>query len=425
VSIVAVQDIAEDEELFAIPRRAILTAENSSLPPDLLTSLEDPWLQLILAMVFEDAQESQSRWKAYLDILPKAFDTLMFWSPAELALLEGSAVVQKISREAADSTFSERLLPIIRANQDVFRAQGRSDEDLLALCHRMGSTIMAYAFDLEKSTEDAPPAQDEEWEVDEEENPAKGMVPLADLLNADADRNNAKLFYQEDQVVMKTIKPVHQGEELFNDYGALPSADLVRRYGYVTPNYTRYDVVEISNELIRNAVATNTSLTTAERDERWSYLDEQGILDDAYDIGHPPLPSSEDDSEDDQQPQYPDELLVILNTMIVSKEDFVTFKRKDKLPKPRLEPQTHSLLHAIFSHRLEMYPTDSSMANGPFAEESRNPQRVQMAMQLIEGEKNVLREAIKGLTETQAAPTKRPADGEGAEQDRRTRVRRE
>lgn len=97
MSIVAVQDIAEDEELFAIPRRAILTAENSSLPADLLTSLEDPWLQLILAMVFEDAQESQSSWKAYLDILPKAFDTLMFWSPAELALLEGSAVVQKIS----------------------------------------------------------------------------------------------------------------------------------------------------------------------------------------------------------------------------------------------------------------------------------------------------------------------------------------
>jgi hypothetical protein len=95
------------------------------------------------------------------------------------------------------------------------------------------------------------------------------------------------------------------------------------------------------------------------------------------------------------------------------------------LPRKRLEPQTHSLLHAIFSHRLEMYPTDSSMANGPFAEESRNPQRVQMAMQLIEGEKNVLKEAIKGLTETQAAPTKRPADGEGAEQDRRTRVRRE
>jgi SET domain-containing protein 6 len=423
VSTVAVQDIAEDEELVAIPRRAILTAENSSLPANLLAGLEDPWLQLILAMVFEDAQESQSRWKAYLDILPKTFDTLMFWSPAELALLEGSAVVHKISRETADSTFAEKLLPIIRANQDAFMSHRRSDEDLLALCHRMGSTIMAYAFDLEKS-EDAPPAQDEEWEVDEEENPSKGMVPLADLLNADADRNNAKLFYQEDQVVMKTIKPVRQEEELFNDYGALPSADLVRRYGYVTPNYTRYDVVEISNELIRNAVATNTRLTTAERDERWFYLDEQGVLDDAYDIGHPPS-SSEGESEEDQQPQYPDEFLIILNTMTASKDDFATFKRKDKLPKPRLEPQAHSLLHAVLSHRLEMYPTDFSTAHNLVEDGSRNLRRVHMAMQLIEGEKQVLIEAIKGLPEIQAASVKRPADGDEAEQDRRTRARRE
>jgi SET domain-containing protein 6 len=424
VSIVAVQDIVEDEELFAIPRGAILTAENSALPPNLLTGLEDPWLQLILAMVFEDAQESQSRWKAYLDILPRTFDTLMFWSPAELALLEGSAVVYKISREAADSTFTEKLLPIIRANQDAFKVQGRSDDDLLASCHRMGSTIMAYAFDLEKYTEDGPSAQDEEWEVDEEENPSKGMVPLADLLNADADRNNAKLFYQEDQVVMKTIKPVRQGDELFNDYGALPSADLVRRYGYVTPNYTRYDVVEISNELIRNAVATNTSLTTAERDERWLYLEEQGVLDDAHDIGHPPS-QIEGESEDDQQPQYPDEFLIILNTMTASKEDFATFKRKDKLPKPRLEPQVQPLLQAILSHRLEMYPEDFSMGNQNSVNESRNLQRVQMAMQLIKGEKQVLLEAINGLTATSAASAKRPADGDDTEQNRRTRVRRE
>jgi SET domain-containing protein 6 len=424
VSTVAVQDIAEDEELFAIPRRAILTAENSSLPANLLAGLEDPWLQLILAMVFEDSQESQSRWKAYLNILPKTFDTLMFWSPAELALLEGSAVVHKISREAANTTFTEKLLPIIRANQEAFNSQDRSDEDLLALCHRMGSTIMAYAFDLEKSTEDAPQAQDEEWEVDEEENPSKGMVPLADLLNADADRNNAKLFYQEDQVVMRTIKPVRQEEELFNDYGALPSADLVRRYGYVTPNYTRYDVVEVSNELIRNAVATNIRLTTAERDERWFYLDEQGVLDDAYDIGHPPS-HSEAESEDDQEPQYPDEFLIILNTMTASKEDFATYKRKDKLPKPRLEPQAHSLLHAVLSRRLEMYPTDFSAAHNLVDDGSMNLRRVHMAMQLIDGEKQVLVEAIKGLSEIQAASVKRPADEDEAEQDRRTRVRRE
>lgn len=45
---------------------------------------------------------------------------------------------------------------------------------------------------------------------------------------------------------MKAIKPIAAGEEIFNDYGEIPRADLLRRYGYVTDNYAQYDVVELS-----------------------------------------------------------------------------------------------------------------------------------------------------------------------------------
>jgi hypothetical protein len=72
-----------------------------------------------------------------------------------------------------------------------------------------------------------------------------------------------------------------------------------------------------------------------------------------------------------------------------------------------------------------MYPEDFSMGNQNSVNESRNLQRVQMAMQLIKGEKQVLLEAINGLTATSAASAKRPADGDDTEQNRRTRVRRE
>lgn len=44
---------------------------------------------------------------------------------------------------------------------------------------------------------------------------------------------------------MKAIKPIHDGEEIFNDYGEIPRADLLRRYGYVTDNYAQYDVIEL------------------------------------------------------------------------------------------------------------------------------------------------------------------------------------
>jgi SET domain-containing protein 6 len=52
---------------------------------------------------------------------------------------------------------------------------------------------------------------------------------------------------------MKAILPIQKGDELFNDYGPLPSSDLLRRYGYLTPNYSKYDVVELPKDCVVNA----------------------------------------------------------------------------------------------------------------------------------------------------------------------------
>lgn len=45
---------------------------------------------------------------------------------------------------------------------------------------------------------------------------------------------------------MRALKPIRENEEIFNDYGEIPRADLLRRYGYVTENYAPYDVIELS-----------------------------------------------------------------------------------------------------------------------------------------------------------------------------------
>jgi SET domain-containing protein 6 len=67
---------------------------------------------------------------------------------------------------------------------------------------------------------------------------------------------------------MKSILPIAKGEEIFNDYGPLPSSDLLRRYGYITQNYSRYDVVELSRDTIVQAAKKRFSAS-----ERW--IDEQ------------------------------------------------------------------------------------------------------------------------------------------------------
>lgn len=405
----ATQDLSEDEELFSIPRASILTNETTDLPANLRKELDHPWLSLILVMVHEYLKGTESSWYPYFNLLPETFDSLMFWSDEELLSLKGSAVVDKIGKESADSTFTEQLIPLIAQHANIFHTAGRSNDELLSLCHRMGSTIMAYAFDLEKPETSQPPNQqnDEEWEEEEESATSlpKGMIPLADMLNANADHNNAKLFYQDDKVVMKTLHPVRAGEELFNDFGPLPRSDLLRRYGYVTDQYAKYDVVEISEELIKEqAIAIvgggggggvqqeEEEKNKKDLEDKWTYAEEQGITDDAYDIARA------DCSADGEQQQFPEELCILLNLLVLPSTEFEKLKKKDKLPKAELTSDAKKLLRAILVHRYADYPVEMLVPSSSMGAGGRTS-RFAMAEQVIMGEKQVLQEAVAAVSE--------------------------
>lgn len=154
----------------------------------------DSWSFLILTLMHEYLQGNDSLWKHYLDILPDAFDTPMFWTDAELAQLQGSATSSKIGKDTAEDMFRRRLIPIIRENRHAFKgSEDMSAEDLVQLAHRMGSTIMAYAFDLESDEQEGGEGGEgddaDSWVEDREGKTLMGMVPMADILNADAEFN--------------------------------------------------------------------------------------------------------------------------------------------------------------------------------------------------------------------------------------------
>jgi len=297
---VAVQNIEEEELLFQIPRSAVLSVENSILSKEIPKATFEqlgPWLSLIFVMLYEYGNQTSSNWAPYFNVLPAEFNTLMFWENDELDQLQASAVRDKIGREKADLTFTHELVPVIQEFAHIFfsgderaneLAEGMGRPENLLLMHKMGTLIMAYAFDVEPV--DVKKEVDEEGYASEDEDEAlpKGMVPLADMLNADADRNNARLFYEEEYLSMKAIKPIRAGEELFNDYGPLPRSDLLRRYGYITDNYAQYDVVEIPHDLVTSYVEQCMGDAFKQRPERVQqridYLYDHDIIDTGYDI---------------------------------------------------------------------------------------------------------------------------------------------
>ncbi|GFF78169.1 ribosomal lysine N-methyltransferase 4 [Aspergillus lentulus] len=410
--VVARSDIFDGEELFSIPRGLVLSVQNSKLKDLLSQDLEKlgPWLSLILVMMYEYLLGEQSAWAPYFKVLPKSFDTLMFWSPSELQELQGSAIVSKIGKEGAEDSIMQMIAPVVRANPSLFPPveslaswDGEAGaQALLGLAHIMGSLIMAYAFDIEKVEDEYDEDNDEEDGYvtdDEQDQSSKGMVPLADILNADADRNNARLFQEEDSLVMKAIKPIHAGEEIFNDYGELPRADLLRRYGYVTGNYAQYDVVELSlDQICRSAGLQNADI---ESHPPLALLEDLELLDDGYVI---PRPSPEDSLTD----ILPDELLLLLKTLTLSPEQLEHQKSKSRPPKPSLGHAEASILLKTIQLMGSQYPTtvaqDEEILSRLIQSEASQPldqfdRRQKMAIQVRLGEKHILQTLANMLEE--------------------------
>jgi SET domain-containing protein 6 len=173
--------------LFTVPRQLVLSAATAGSEE---AQAGNPWESLVLAIFQEKGLGSHSRWAPYLDILPRKFDTLIWWNGAELAELQGSAVKDKIGKESAAQTFKDSVLPMIQGNEAFGLYSIQEESELLLEANIIASAIMAYAFDIEPESQET---DDDGYVTDEEEeNLPKGMVPFADLLNADADRNNVK-----------------------------------------------------------------------------------------------------------------------------------------------------------------------------------------------------------------------------------------
>lgn len=202
---VATQDIPQDTTLFTIPREIILNVQTSELPKQLPHVFDgsidemdedaaplDSWGSLILVLLYEFLRGDSSRWKPYFDVLPTSFDTPIFWNDEELKELEGTSLTAgKIGKNESDTMLRQKIIPVVLENPAIFYPDGArqlGEDELLDLAHRVGSTIMAYAFDLENE-DDQPEEGEDGWVEDREGQTMLGMVPMADTLNANADFN--------------------------------------------------------------------------------------------------------------------------------------------------------------------------------------------------------------------------------------------
>ncbi|KAM7200388.1 ribosomal lysine N-methyltransferase [Naviculisporaceae sp. PSN 640] len=474
--IVATKPIEPETVLFTIPRQSIISTSTSDLPtllPEVFKQpdpseedseseenessyppKQDPWTSLILILLYEHFRGDSSKWAPYLSILPTEFDTPMFWTPSEISNLQASALVSKIGKDEADAMIRSKILPVVRANPTIFwpaSSSPPSDQEIISLSHKMGSTIMAYAFDLEKDTPESDQAGGEEeeeqdpedsWIEDREAMDGKhqqqmGMVPMADMLNADAEFNAFINHDSPEALTAVAIRRIEPGEEILNYYGPLASSELLRRYGYVTEKHSRYDVVELPWELVAKHIKQKLASMGVD-DKVWQKVHEKIEKDQEFDMEEAFVLERQSEDPDSEGRVHgeaafnalPEELseqvkyVLKIVKKVAAGRDIEKLSDKDV----RNEMYLDSVLKAL-KERLEQYATSVEEDEKLLNANNGESRRLLMAVWVRMGEKKLLREAqtwvaekleeVKAKIPSTTTSTKRSAGGDEPSAKRR------
>ncbi|KAK0505072.1 SET-domain protein [Armillaria luteobubalina] len=439
---VALQDIPEGHTLFTIPRSLVISTRTSLLPQHFgqdewkSRQLDRGWAGLILCIMWEAAQGNASKWAPYLDALPIEFDTPMFWPESDLNALKGTSVVDKLGKADAEQDYAEKVLPAIQNRPDLFQPEFIPVHYSLYQYHIMGSRILSRSFNVEKwedEVEDDEPAaqtnsmdvddpapltsasndsperahgeevaEDNEEEEEEEEEDASdiSMVPVADLLNARYEAENAKLFYEENELKMVATKCIMKGEQIWNTYGDLPNAELLRRYGHVDllPLSTGGqgnpgDIVEVRADLVVAVVSKRCDHSSVVADERMEWWLEEG---------------GDDIIVIEADLEIPPALISLIKLLSFSSDEWRKVRGKGKPPKPKLDSATVDIIKDVLDQRLQQYPTslqdDEIALSGDLSLNLRNATIVRL------GEKRILHGALQAMQAVHFENPKRKQD---------------
>ncbi|EIM83024.1 SET domain-containing protein [Stereum hirsutum FP-91666 SS1] len=455
---VALRDIPEGHTLFTLPRNLTLSTRTSALPG--LLGLDEwkqhelhiGWAGLILCMMWEEAQGASSRWSTYLASLPSSFDTPMFWSPDDLEELKGTSVVDKIGRDGAEEDYRSKVVPTLQSRPDLFAPEALSRHYSLENYHLMGSRILSRSFSVERweghaadkqedsaSSPVADTGRDEAMDVDteavtatapeaedgvdepsfvvddendsddeDEEDPANvAMVPMADMLNARYRSENAKLFYETEDLRMITTKPILKGEQIFNTYGDPPNSDLLRRYGHVDlvplPNGdigNPADIVELRGDLAFFSISERHKQPVESSAERVDWWLEEG---------------GEDVFILETNHELPDELVPFCRLLLQSQSEWEKTKSKSKLPKAKVDESILSTIANALERRLAEYPTsveeDQKLLTEPLSLNRKHAVIVRLGeKRILHGTLSTVKEKLKEMSGGQGKKKRKAED---------------
>lgn len=214
---------------------------------------------------------------------------------------------------------------------------------------------------------------------------------------------------------MIALKQIPKGQQVFNDFGPLPRSDLLRRYGYVTEKYKKFDVVEISIESVRNAASKINNLNDEESQERLQLAARWGALEDAYDLTH---------TSGTARFELDEDMLLTIEALLLDTDSHKRITSVAKLCERRLPTMSMNLclvLKDIIKRRLDTYATPIAQ-DVNILQNMTLQKRHRMAIEVRLGEKEILAAAADEIDQSITAIEARGTTEKRGEKLKRKRL---
>lgn len=247
----AIRDIKAEEKVISVPHHTIFSMESL---PETERNLIDNFsalgnFKLVFALIIEKARGDQSAWKPYIDVLPAKYNTVLYYTPAQMQKLRRTAVCsvavrqcRLIARQYA-TMYTCAHLPAKATGTEI--ANKGAYFTSYGLCYEVYrwavSTVMTRQNLVPRKFQ-VKGASGEENVTDDE--PVSALIPFWDMANHGSGRITTFFDSTAGEVSCNAQAACSAGEQFFIYYGDRTNTEFLVNNGFVDPD-NRNDYVNI------------------------------------------------------------------------------------------------------------------------------------------------------------------------------------
>lgn len=253
------RDVPKDEILIEVPRSLFMTTESiedsvilkGMLKEDMIADVGS--IQLAIKLIYERYKD-KSEWDPYIRALPRTYATVYYWSLADIERIKGTWIFRDVLKtltiairayyEAYLAVFVHEMMrkelftydTFIWALSAVYSRQNMvpSLETIQTPEYKALVSIIQKRQALQKEGKSDAELEKQAAEIKlPEAKSVLALIPGFDMFNHEPGPGTSDFVFEGNHLVLKSAKPLKDGEQAYMSYGDRPNAELLLQQGFV------------------------------------------------------------------------------------------------------------------------------------------------------------------------------------------------